>query len=135
MNLSVLDTSVVSLIEKKSPLLVHYEPHYRGTRIQICFQTVAELRLWALRGNWGQKRRDKLEDLIATFDVVRSTDELTDHWATIMDEARKAGRRLEAGDAWIAATALLLDTPLLTHDKDFDIQSCPSITVYRYAAP
>ena len=52
----------------------------------------------------------------------------------MMHEARKAGRRLEAGDCWIAATALLLDAPLLTHDKDFDTKACPSLAVIRYTA-
>jgi predicted nucleic acid-binding protein len=34
-----------------------------------------------------------------------------------MVAARRNGRRIETADAWIAATALLLDAPLLTHNK------------------
>jgi predicted nucleic acid-binding protein len=34
-----------------------------------------------------------------------------------MVTARKSGRRMETADAWIAATALLHDAPLLTHNK------------------
>ena len=37
----------------------------------------------------------------------------------IQDICRKNGRRLESGDCWIATTAVYLDIPLLTHDKDF----------------
>ena len=49
-----------------------------------------------------------------------------------MQDARRTGRRLEAGDAWIAATAKMLDAPLLTHDKDFSPVACPAITIYCY---
>jgi predicted nucleic acid-binding protein len=34
-----------------------------------------------------------------------------------MVAARRNGRRIETADAWIAATALLYDVPLLTHNK------------------
>ncbi len=33
-----------------------------------------------------------------------------------MVAARKAGRRLETADAWIAATAVLYDADLITHN-------------------
>jgi predicted nucleic acid-binding protein len=36
------------------------------------------------------------------------------------------GRGIETADAWIAATALLYDAPLLTHDKS-DYASVPSL--------
>jgi predicted nucleic acid-binding protein len=72
-------------------------------------------------------------EFLSSFIVVGYTDELATLWATTMHEARRAGRRLEAGDAWIAATARLLNAPLLTHDKDFSPAACPSITVHCYA--
>jgi predicted nucleic acid-binding protein len=34
-----------------------------------------------------------------------------------MVAARRNGRRIETADAWIAATALLYDAPLLTHNE------------------
>jgi tRNA(fMet)-specific endonuclease VapC len=34
-----------------------------------------------------------------------------------MVAARRNGRRIETADAWIAATALLYNAPLLTHNK------------------
>ena len=42
--------------------------------------------------------------------------------------ARKAGRRLETADAWIAATALLYDAPLLTHNSS-DYQGVPALKI------
>jgi tRNA(fMet)-specific endonuclease VapC len=34
-----------------------------------------------------------------------------------MNEARRQGRPLQAADAWIAATALIQDIPLVTHNR------------------
>jgi predicted nucleic acid-binding protein len=34
-----------------------------------------------------------------------------------MVAARQNGRRIETADAWIGATALLYNAPLLTHNK------------------
>ena len=42
-------------------------------------------------------------------------------WAKLRVEAEKKGRHLSSSDAWIAATAVLLDVPLLTHNhKDYE---------------
>ena len=50
-----------------------------------------------------------------------------------MAHARVVGRRLEADDAWVAATASLLNLPLLTHDKDFRDLGYPGLTVICHA--
>ena len=128
----VADTSVASLILRKRPEVSAYRERLEGSRIYLSFQTIAEMRFGALLKNWGGKRRRELEDFLGSCTTLEYTDELADKWAIIMKEARLAGRRLESGDAWIAATALLLDIPLLTHDRDFDQSACPSIIVYSY---
>ena len=128
----VADTSVASLILRKRPEVSAYRERLEGSRIYLSFQTIAEMRFGALLKNWGGKRRRELEDFLSSCTTLEYTDELADKWAIIMKEARLAGRRLESGDAWIAATALLLDIPLLTHDRDFDQSACPSIIVYSY---
>ena len=128
----VADTSVASLILRKRPEVSAYRERLEGSRIYLSFQTIAEMRFGALLKNWGGKRRRELEDFLISCTTLEYTDELADKWAIIMKEARLAGRRLESGDAWIAATALLLDIPLLTHDRDFDQSACPSIIVYSY---
>ena len=128
----VLDTTVASLVFDKRPDAAFYQPHLENKRLVICFQTVAEMRYGGLQANWGISRRTALEDFLETFDILVYSDRLATHWAEIMLDAQRAGRRLEAGDAWIAAAAKLLHAPLLTHDKDFSPAACPSITVYRY---
>ena len=47
--------------------------------------------------------------------------------------ARRIGRELSAADAWIAATAVLLNCPLLSHDRDFG--NLPGLEVIHYDSP
>jgi predicted nucleic acid-binding protein len=127
----VLDTSVASLLFSASPALSHYTPYLKDASPVISFQTVAEMRYGALLAGWGTRRLDLVEAFLERMEVVGYSDLLATCWARITVDARKAGRRLEAGDAWIAATALHLGAPLLTNDADFDVAACPSILVYR----
>jgi predicted nucleic acid-binding protein len=54
------------------------------------------------------------------FASVPSSRDLILQWAGVMVAARANGRRIEAADAWIAATALLYDAALITHNpKDY----------------
>ncbi len=132
-NARVLDTSVASLVLNKSPALAPYVPYFANATLAISFQTVGEMRFGALKADWGATRRATLETFFRRFAVVRYHDRLVSCWAEIMNDAARIGRRLEAGDAWIAATARYLNAPLLTHDKDFAAAACPSITIYSHA--
>lgn len=132
MNFVVLDTSIASITLDDRPQLARYEAYLRNSLPVVSFQTIAEMRFGALLKGWGVLRRERLETFLGSLLVQEYNDGLANAWAQVMHEARRAGRRLEAGDAWIAATALLLNAPLLTHDKDFDAQACPSITIIRY---
>jgi tRNA(fMet)-specific endonuclease VapC len=38
-------------------------------------------------------------------------------WAEVTVAAQSRGRRIECADAWIAATALRHDVPLVTHNR------------------
>ncbi|MCC6667457.1 MAG: hypothetical protein IT375_27155 [Polyangiaceae bacterium] len=67
----------------------------------------------------GHHERTGLEHFLSRFVVVPYPTELAQTWAKIMTAARRKGRRMEAGDAWITATAVLYEAPLLIHDVDF----------------
>jgi predicted nucleic acid-binding protein len=42
-------------------------------------------------------------------------------WAAIVDQCRRAGRTIQAADAWIASSARQWDCPLVTTDfKDYE---------------
>lgn len=55
-------------------------------------------------------------------------------WAKVGAQCKRNGRRLEAGDAWIAATAIHRRIPLLTHDRDYVGLEIDGLQVISYAA-
>lgn len=70
-----------------------------------------------------------LDRLLAQATVHDVSLEPIDAWVELSCHAARRGRRLEAGDAWIAATAVRLQRPLLTHDADFRDLDYPGLTV------
>jgi predicted nucleic acid-binding protein len=78
--------------------------------------SLAELRRWSLERNWGEKRRQELEVYLTRYLILHSDDQMCDRWAQAIDSARLRGRPVAPADAWVAATALLLDVPLVTHN-------------------
>ncbi|MGA3258816.1 MAG: PIN domain-containing protein [Bryobacteraceae bacterium] len=113
----VLDTDVVSFLFKSDTRAQIYLPELQDRQWFISFMTEAELEQWALLANWSEKRVDWLRLFLSHFVVVPSSHDLVLKWAEAMVGARRNGRRIETADAWIAATALLYDVPLLTHNK------------------
>jgi len=112
----VVDTDVAPFLFKNDTRASVYLPHLRDHQWLISFMTEAELEQWALLSNWQPKRNEWLKALLERFVIVRSSRDLVLKWAEVMVAARRAGRRLETADAWIAATAVLYDAPLVTHD-------------------
>jgi predicted nucleic acid-binding protein len=83
--------------------------------------SIAEMRMGAIAARWGVRRRTLLEQFIGGFGVSYADDALCTSWATLRADARAAGRSLSPQDAWIRATALGLDAPLVTNNRrDFE---------------
>ena len=118
-DLVLLDSCVVSfLMTGKSPA-DFYEEKVDGLRTVISFQTTEESLFGAIKGGWGRRRMTALRQHLAQYDVVHSSPELVEISANLRSEREAAGRALNTADAWIAATALLLECPLASHDGDF----------------
>src|SRR5262249_32993074 len=117
MALRVIDTDVRSYIYKARDEAKLYEPHLFGNVLVISYQTLAELLHGAVAGGWGSRRRQDLESRLQRYVVEHSSDASCLHWAEAMSSARRNGRPIAAADAWIAATALHLDVPLITHNS------------------
>jgi len=116
----VVDTSVVSLLIRGDRRAAYYQDHLVGRRAVISFQTLEELWFGANKGSWGDRRKNGLRRDIDQYEVVWSSPDLARISAHLRSERERAGRRLNAADAWVAATALLLDCPLASHDRDFE---------------
>jgi tRNA(fMet)-specific endonuclease VapC len=135
MSVVLLDTTVASLLHPKkkgSDLREKYEHHMRGQTLALSFQSVAELWGWAEANNWGEQARTGLDAFVRRFLVIPYDYELAQVWARVMEASKKEGRRFEAGDCWIAATALHRNIPLLSHDQDFSRRSISGLDVISY---
>lgn len=117
----VVDTNVVSYLEKGHPWAALYRPHLAGRVAVLSFQTIAELKTWAAVRGWSAERSARLEAFLReSFTMAPHDEALNDRFAAAKASAQLAGRRIETGDAWIAATALELGAPLVTHNpSDF----------------
>jgi tRNA(fMet)-specific endonuclease VapC len=120
----VIDTDVFGAdIVPGSRLSALYEPIIVGRPAFICFQTAAELRYGALRRGWGEVRMRKLEARINEAETVHSGPELVLAYARLRVDCERIGHALHQrdhdADRWVAATALRLGIPLVSHDGIF----------------
>ena len=63
----VVDTDVVSFLFKQDTRGDLYTSHLRGHLLIISPMTRAELEVWALERNWGQRRRDEMQVHLKQF--------------------------------------------------------------------
>jgi predicted nucleic acid-binding protein len=116
----VVDTDVVSFLFKNDSRAQLYLPLMRNRDLLVSFMTEAELEQWILVAKWGAERVGRFRIFMTGFASVPSSRDLILQWAEVMVVARANGRRIEAADAWIAATALLYGATLITHNpKDY----------------
>lgn len=114
----VIDTDVVSYLYKRDTRAQLYQPHLNDPPFFLSFMSLAELSRWTLERNWGETRVRELEDYLARYFIIHSDQQLCDLWAQATNSARSHGRPIAPADAWIAATALHLDLPLVTHNAN-----------------
>lgn len=129
----VVDTNVFGAVlgTDRRGLIKTYAQDLTGVRLVISFQTVAELRYGARVAKWRSSRVGQMEGRIRQAAVIPPHDDLASEWAILRQECRLAGHALHSkvhqADLWVAATALILDAPLVTHDTVF--RGTPGLTV------
>ena len=116
MNSVVVDTDVVSLVFKQDTRAEVYLPVLAAPDRLVSFMTEAELERWILQAKWGPDRILRFRAYMKRFVSVPSSRDLIAKWAVVMVVTQRVGRRIEVADAWIAATALLYDAPLVTNN-------------------
>ena len=121
----LLDTNILLAYLRNSLLGLYLEAIYGLDAIQppplISVVTVGEVRAFALKRGWGARKVADMERRLAALEVVPlpfST--IVDAYARIDNYCERHGFVLGKNDLWIAATAHVTDTTLLTTDRDFD---------------
>ena len=124
----VVDTCVVSFLLKNDTRAELYRPHLEvGTKV-ISFMTLAELYRWSEVRDWSEHRKAELEDDLSPYVVYGVSRALCHMWAETTDQARRRGHPIDVDDAWIAATALLYDLPLVSNNRR-DFTHIPDLTL------
>lgn len=112
----VIDTDVVSFLLKGDTRARLYQPHLTGRQLVVSFMTVAELYRWSQERNWGANKVSALEEHLHKFIVCPVDPNLCKTWGRIMAQGKKSGKVIATADAWIAATALAYEIPLVSHN-------------------
>jgi predicted nucleic acid-binding protein len=122
----LVDTSVFIAREAGRPLeSLPDEP-------AISVITLAELHLGVLRAKDAQTRARRLRTVSRVereYDGIPIDAEVARTFASIVAEARAAGRRPRAMDVWIAATGVRHGLVVFTQDADF--ANIPQVQVQR----
>ncbi|MEM8584870.1 MAG: PIN domain-containing protein [Bacteroidota bacterium] len=130
----VLDTNIILIYLKdvftKKLIEDKFSPFSDDNVPIISAVTIGELKSIAKQNNWGTKRIRAVQDLLDTFVVIGVRfEDIFDAYAEIdafsqgkleHPRIKFSSRNMGKNDLWIAATALVTDSMLLTTDKDFD---------------
>jgi len=100
-------------------------------RLAVSVITVGELRAGVLAAADLATRDRRLATLTAVLALGPAPvdDDVAAAWARLRVALRDLGRRMPVNDAWIAATAMALDVPLVTQDDDHG--DVPGLRVIR----
>lgn len=120
----MLDTDVWSRLfvgSRAAPEVEAWRRGLMGAAVAVAQQTVAEVRFGARRRSWGPRRLEGIEQQLARTVIVPVTAQVVDAWVDLRVACEASGHALAAkehmGDAWVAASAIGHDLPLLANDR------------------
>lgn len=121
----LLDTNILVHYVRGCAVWAAVRDHYGLLAIEpkslISIVTAGELRSIAAQRGWGGAKLDLMEYVLGYFDeVFLNSRELVDTYATLDAGMKARGHTLGKNDLWIAATAVVTGTRLITTDRDFD---------------
>jgi predicted nucleic acid-binding protein len=121
----LLDTNILVHLVRDNDLGKYVDATYglsAGTNAYILsVVTVGELYALAIKFGWGPTKTAALDDLLDNFTWVDINDkQILSAYGEVDAWSLGTGRKMGKNDVWIAATARVTNTTVLTTDKDFD---------------
>jgi predicted nucleic acid-binding protein len=124
----VVDTDVISFIFKDHHVAPAYQEILAGRSLTVSLITLAEIEYGMEAKNWGTRRRELMGRFLSRFKPLLPDIDTANQWARIKNGCEKKGRPISFPDAWIAAAALQLNIPLVTHNAG-DFEAVEGLTI------
>jgi tRNA(fMet)-specific endonuclease VapC len=129
----LLDTDTISAHLRDREPVVSRVMQYFG-RLHASVITVGELYVWALRRKTSPKRLVGLEDFLAGITILPTEVTIARKFGELRADLLDAGQPTPTMDLWIAATAIVHDLTLVTHNTA-DFERIPELTVTDWIIP
>ena len=123
----LVDTDIISAFLKGNRQVANRFLQYGG-RLHMSVATLAELSTWTNRSGASQKRKQGLEDILQSFVVLEATAAVARKFGETEAALLDCGLAITEFDLLIAATALVHDLILVTHNVG-DFQIVPRLTI------
>lgn len=129
----LIDTDTCSAHLKEKGAVTNRFLQYTG-RLHVSVITVGELFTWVLRAKASPKRLQSLLELLDDVEVLDVTREVARKFGELRADLLDAGQSAPEMDLLIAATALVHDLTLVTHNVQ-DFKHVPGLTIVDWLAP
>lgn len=129
----LLDTDTCSAHLKQKGSLTHKFLQYMG-RLHVSVITVGELYTWALRAKASPRRLHSLLDLLNDVQVLEVTEQVARRFGEVRAALLDAGTPAPVMDLMIAATALVHNLTVVTHN-DQDYANVPNLLIDDWLGP
>ena len=129
----LVDTDTCSAYMKGDDYVWQRFMQYRG-RLQVSAITVGELFTWALRANAPPQRLQSLLDLLNDVTVLDVTEQVGRKFGEVRAALFDVGKPSPEMDLLIAATALVHNLTLVTHNVR-DFATVPGLTIQDWLSP
>lgn len=129
----LLDADICSAHLKHGSKVSNRFLQYSG-RLHLSTITLGELYAWALRASAPPKRLQGLREMLADLKVLEVTSEVGEKYGEVQAGLLDAGKPAPGMDLMIAATALVHDLTLVTHNTQ-DFVGVPGLRLADWLAP
>ncbi|HUG94109.1 MAG TPA: type II toxin-antitoxin system VapC family toxin [Planctomycetaceae bacterium] len=129
----LLDTDTCSAYLKSDPRVVaRVMQHFGGLHVSVV--TVGELLTWALRSGAPQARLQGIQDLLANSTVIEVDLPVAERFGELRAALFDRGRPVHEMDLFVAATALVHNLVLVTHNVQH-FAHIPGLTIDDWLVP